>query len=283
MNLFATSGEPEEPGPKFVKAGPNGFALERVLVKDGKRVERGDDLAPAQGALEPLLRAEPERESGVRLGAVEVGREDEVSAEQEREGLHGPAGFIDLTEELAAIREETKLEAMAVIGFIRRERVERWRIQNSYYLGGGAPDGPLSPPRVIALLRAAMVHEERVAVVKWTKRTRQFLGIVTPGPRDSVVVLEMTWAAEVREPGPRMLTHKQEELSEDEVRAARELLRVMGAAAAIVDEAMDDRVRLERALEARALSGRARGFRPPVRQKAPAAENALELLRRSRG
>ena len=118
-------------------------------------------------------------------------------APKARKGLRLPdGGFKDLTDEIDAIAERTKLEEMRVSDFIRTEQVQRGRVLGSYYV---APDGP-GAAKVIRLLHEAMRETKRVAVVRFTKRSRQSLAVLIPlAESKALEVIELAWSEDLRE------------------------------------------------------------------------------------
>lgn len=287
--LYKTTGDPETP--EFVKAGPHGGELERGPVKDGKRLpgsvaqemrrapaartgEVADDAIPMEAPLAVSTEEEP-----VSVGILERGYDEEVPEDQVRRGVRLEDGrFVDLTEQLEAVAEKTRLDEMEIIGFVRREQVPRSRITGSYYLGG---DGP-GAPKVLALLLETMKVVGRVAVIKWTKTSRQALGVIVPGRHSgALIVLELVWASCFRQPGPRCLTHLQAPVAAGELAAAIELATAMADAAAVLDEQEDDRVRLLNELAERARLGEVTDFKVPETPEPQEDADLVDLLRAS--
>ncbi len=166
-----------------------------------------------------------------------------VAPDEVRRGIVRPEGFVDLTEALAEIDERTKLEEMRVVGFVDYRHVPAERIVGSYWLGAGGPGAP----RVLALLRAAMLGAGRVAIVKWTKRTRQALGILRPRG-DALLVLELAFADDRVEPPPAATTFSAAKVVEAEVTAAQRLIHALAATRETLDDLRDDRDVLREAL-----------------------------------
>lgn len=302
VGLIKTTGKGED-APEFVKAGPHGKPLERAAVKDGKRMklektEAGEKVDGVLGALTssveriqgkpgtvqedkddplsvPAMAKLPPVENPpqeVEVGIVEVGYDEELREEDVRRGFVVPGEdgprFYDVTEQLASIAEETKTEELRIAGFIRRERVPRIMVQGSYYLAAAGPGAP----KVLRLLWLAMRDEGRAAVVKWTKRTRQALGVLTPAKDGSLVVLELAWPDELREPGERARFHINAEVTPGELAAARDLMRATAKSPELIAEQSDDRVRLESELVTAALMDDLEQFLVP--EKPAVAEDA---------
>lgn len=294
--LYKTTGDPEKLAP-FEKAGPHGARLERVPVTRkpdedlGRRLQGGvpnppaaevkDDPTEASLHGSPSLSA-PLPTSTLGVGTCEVGHDAELDSADVREGLFVPTDdggerFVDLSEQLDAIREETQLDQMEVIAFIRRDQIQRFRIQGSYYLGA---DGP-GASKVLALLDQAIHRLNRVPVVKWTKTSRQALGVITPGKRGTLDVIELAWAAQVRKPEEKQLTHRAVEVTEDEVAAACALAAALADESAVLNEQEDDRVRLERELRALVAEGKLEQFETPEHEEPPVEASLADVLRAS--
>lgn len=269
--LLKTTGDPVKL-PEFVRAGPSGGALrkESRLVYEAQ-VPKTDPLA---------ISAESDAETGAwaevtdafqagegfipaeyRDVLVEEGSNAEVREDEVRRGIRDDSGvFIDLTEHLARIDEETKLQEMEVAAFIRVEQVPRERVTGSYYLASSDGTGA----KVLRLVYEAMRKSRRVAVVRWTKRTRQALGVIVPhAASGALLVLELSWEAQWRTPPPRALSHLMPvaDVSPSEIEAAVSLVDALADSRAALDEMEDDAVRLRTELvdEAREL-GATPGF-----------------------
>lgn len=175
-----------------------------------------------------------------------------------RRGLIIGSRFVDLTDALDDIDARTKLEEMRIVTFIDYRHVPRERVVGSYYLAAHGPGAP----RVLALLREAMRASGRVAIVKWTKRTRQALGAITPGKNGTLLVMELAFAEQELEPPVRALAHRAVEVTPEELAAAQALIEQMGGTRATIDALRDDRDVLRQRLIAsvHARSRRKEGF-----------------------
>lgn len=304
-----------EPGKlkDYAVAGPNGRALRRIDRAEAAPEEEsaGGDvpvkaapLATSELEARPVPVEDPGPEAPKNVGwesAVldkrpsEPGRfrsvlietpgegetEDampEVTPEMMRRGLRLADGkFIDLTDQLTAIEQRTKLERMEVVATIDVGQVPRDAIVGSYYLSSDAgKQGPQDGPRVLRLLFESMRRVRRVCVVTWTARSRQKLGIIAPNPKRSnaIEVLSLAWAEDIRQPGDRQLAHMQAEVFEQEVDAFAELLLALHETKAEGLDSMRDEARsLREELEARALADDVEEFAVV----APVAEEAVSL------
>lgn len=289
--LYKTDGKDADL-PEFETAGPHGGALRLKEVPVEARPEEvpvGDPLAPIETeTLDPVMsaiEAEAVPDAYVNFGTEEVtvpattrsilveeGHGDaEVLPEDRRKGLRLEDGFVDLTDQLRSIENRTKLEEMRVVSFIRVEQVPRDRILGSYWI---APEEGAG--RALRLLFEAMRFQRRVAVVKWTKRTRQSLGVVVPHRSGALQVLQVNWAEAYLQPDAKVLSIQQAAVREEEVRAAAELVRAMSDSKASLDEQEDDAVRLRRELVAEVEAGK----RPdPMPSRPVPADPDLDLKR----
>jgi DNA end-binding protein Ku len=160
--------------------------------------------------------------------------------------------FVDLTEQIEAIEARTKLDEMRVIRFMDAGQIQRERVVASYYIG--AADN--AAPRPLRMLYEAMRAKRRVAIVKLTKRSRQTLGVITAHGRTKTLVLnEMIWMEDFREPPPKALAIREAVVTEREVRACCKLIEAMSDTREALDELRDDAIALREELRARAEAG----------------------------
>jgi hypothetical protein len=124
--------------------------------------------------------------------------EVEAPRPEKRKGLTIDDRWLDLTENLDAITDATRLEEMRVIGFVPSPSVPRVLVTGSYYLGSGGPGAP----KVLRALEEGMRAHHAVAVVKWTKTSRQALGVIVASKK-AMYVLELAWAGDLLPAGPR--------------------------------------------------------------------------------
>jgi Ku protein len=277
ISLYKTT--TSEKDPRWDTAGPNGGVLRQEAVGVAETaVGQADDSPLGESPEEAFARATEQPEATVARKLFEEGTGLQVEPEEVRRGIRREDGsFVDLTDGLEQITERTRLEEMRVADFIRVEEVRRERVTGSYYL---APDGP-GAPKVVRLLFEAMRHTRRVAVVKWTKRSRQSLGVIVPDPSTkSLMVVEMCWAEDVREVPEKVLAPAQAEVSAEEIAVAVQLVQAMvSTRARSLDVQTDDARALRRELIARAEAGE--HFEVAPRPEAPPEADVVEMLRAS--
>lgn len=173
-----------------------------------------------------------------------------------RKGIRKADGtFVDLTDAIAEITEKVTLEEMRVVSFIDSRHVPRERILSAYYLAGDAKGEGVPPTRLLATLMRAMRAKQRVAVVRFSKRVGQTLGILTPRRDGSILLLELAYAAQERQPNPTCLAANQVEPREGDVVAAIELIEAMAGKRESLDSIRDPRLTMEMELIARAEAG----------------------------
>jgi hypothetical protein len=156
--------------------------------------------------------------------------------------------WVDLTDRLAKIDERTRIDGMEVVATIPSPSVPRHRVRDSYWIGL-APDAA-GTPKVLALLWAALRKQQRAAVVKWTKRTNQALGIIE-------------WSANMRKPGPRATAPLTVETSIAEQAAALALVEALAEPSAFLDSVRDERTAKRAELLEAARAGTLEAFEPP--------------------
>lgn len=261
VGLYKTSGKGPE-APEFERVGPNARPLH--TSPDAARaafVESEPEASDPVGVDEPAPTNTGSGPTGAAAGKRHWYEEGEepvaVTDDEVRRGVRDAEGnFVDLTEQLDRIGEESSLEALEISAFIRRERVPRERVVGSYYLAAGvAGDGQQPAAPLLRLLYEAMKDRGRVAVVRWTKRKGQSLGILTPLGDGALVVLEMQWADRMRTPNAKCLSHMRAAVTSTEVERAGELIEALSESRQSLDDLEDPREMMERDLSAAARSG----------------------------
>lgn len=277
VKLYKTTGKGEK-DPTFTTAGPNGYPLrveqraQEAAVEDTEKADPlgledgGDDgtvVPPAAPAVEedPSSEGVPPADSSLVVSSapgtfksvmVEEETGVEVEPEDVRRGVRRDDGtFVDLTGRLTAIDEETKLDRIQVLDFIRRERVPRERVVGSYYLAADSK----SSPRVLRVLFEGMKRSERVAIVRWTKMKGQSIGLLVPHGSGALVVLECVFADAARKPNAACLAHMRAAVTETQVDRAVELIESMNAPPSALDGYFDRRAQLQRELAEKAEEG----------------------------
>lgn len=280
IKLYKATGK-EEKGVSFVTAGPNGKPLrmeKRAVEADvdaadptdvfGLSEDGVDDGTVVPAAVPVVEDPGPEEIPPIESSAVGSGSAiesapgefkaimveeetgEEVEPEDVRRGVRLDDGtFVDLTDQLAAIDEQSKLDRLEVLDFIRRERVPRERVVGAYYLAAGDKGNPM---RVLRILYEAMKRTERVAIIRWTKMKGQSLGILIPHGSGALVVLEVAFADAARKPNSACLAHMRAEVKESQVDRAVELVESMNAPPAALDDYFDRRAQLQRDLAQKA-------------------------------
>jgi non-homologous end joining protein Ku len=255
---------------------PHGAAAEDALGSEG---EMGVQSPPAAEGGAPMGGAVP--------GASSSAPSDEEEKEEEpvkpRKGIRKDDGaFVDLTDQIEAISEETTLERAEVISFIDQRHIPRERITAAYYLAGGDGEG-LPPTRVLAIVTAAMRETGKVAVVRFTKRKGQTLGILTRRRDGALILLEVVFSAQVREPNARCLAHVHVGVRPEEMAAAAELIEAMSGRRESLDSIRDRQVVLTEELVTRAEHGELDEYEPliPDTEMDAQTEQLGDLLRRA--
>lgn len=271
VGLFKTTGDPKQR--KYETAGPHGGALRRKVDAvpdpeptpiDAFGVQPGE-AEKAEPASEPVAVADL---------LYEEGHEDEpITPDEVRRGIRREDGtFVDLTEQLAKAEEDSRLERMEVVAFLSARQVPRERVLSTYYLGSTNEDkDPTTTGRVLRILYEALRAKRRAAVVRFTKRKGQTLGVVVPyGRQGALLLLELAFAEHFRTPNKRCLAHMSAHVTEGEVARAVELVEAMAGRRNDLDDIRDRRAALEAELVARAEAGELDAYEPV--EEAPEAE-----------
>jgi len=206
----------------------------------GAVVENEEASAVVDAIQDRAVPPEPERsEEDLKLEAI--------LTRKRKRGLQLEDRFVDLDDALAAVDRQTESNEVRIVGFVRVEKVPRVRIKGGYYVGSGGPGAP----QLLRALGTAMKATGRVAVVKWTKRTRQALGVMVAMPNQepwggTLLVLELSWAEDLRLPNESCRAHMAEEYRPDPATldAAVNLVAAMSDAVSSLDEYHDDKRRM---------------------------------------
>jgi hypothetical protein len=260
-----------------------GVALEVVLVKasrkpreaqhDVRRVveavhDRG--AAPAHGVLwpcpldddlggveelEPGDVAENPAENPAEISAVKAERVErgvwrEVPGDVDGEPVKE---WVDLTDRLAAIDAVHVLDGLTVAHTQRSPSIPRSLVRDHYYVAPAGRDAR----KGLALLALALRREDLVAVVRWTKRTAQALGVLVPTGRGDALalsLLELEWPANLRAVPDRARLSEAWTTDDGVDSAAELLLAVVGKPSALA-ELRDTRAEARAELLAAARAG----------------------------
>lgn len=277
IGLFGTEAKPGKEE-KFDTAGPSGGVL---------RYEQRGHAAPVEEAREEpeqvpvgvdALTGDPGPEEGARgtgvheaLAAafggsevtrvdgefvqvlIEAGTEQVVLPEDVRRGVRLDDGrFIDVTDQLDAITERTKLDRIEVVRCIDATRVTRERVTGAYYIG--AQDAEAQP--ILRLLYEALRARREAAVVKYTTKSRQHLGVIVPHAKTgTLMLLSLIFAEDFREAPAKATAIKGVAVSQAHVDVMTQILAAMHGTVDVFDELRDDAIALREELKTRALAG----------------------------
>lgn len=292
IGLFSTTAKPGKLT-EFSTAGPSGGVLETEVAAAVKPLSsdepipeshaKGDPLGEDPGSEAPSLgEALMEEEDARRATAtvpgdfkrylIENGTGERVEPDRVRRGVRLEGGeFIDCTAQLAQIEEETKLEQMAVVEFIDVGVVERARIEASHYVGAAAPEAA----KPLKLIYEALRINRRAAVVRWSSRSRQSLGVlVAHGNSGCLVLLKLAWAEDWREPPAKAMSVNRTQVTVDEIAMASRLVTAMsGRGSATLDALRDEAIVRREELYAAALAGE---VQPVEQTPAPVEDAAID-------
>lgn len=300
VGLLKMTDEPAEA--KYVTAGPNGHPLhtETRLFKPG--TDEVVEMEPVRQELppeppvddpEPKPMDPTDPEAAQKAFAAAAGLDEleqrQVLVEDEtnvyvpkgdvRRGILASDGsFVDLTAGLAEIDEATKLDEMGVVAFMDIGQVPRELVRGSSYLCADSPDAT----RALGILHAGMRETRRAAVVKWTKRSKQALGvIVADGRTGALVALEMAWPNHVRaaESDQRILAHAGYQQRPEMVATCVDLIGAMSVTReGSFERQRDDRELLRAELLERVAAGEGEEFSVPARPQSQQQDASVEDL-----
>jgi non-homologous end joining protein Ku len=195
--------------------------------------------------------------------------------------------FVDLTARLAEIDARTRVEGMEVLATIASSSVPRTRVRDAHWIG--LAPGSSSGAKVLAILWRALRQEDAAAVVRWTKRTKQAVGIIVAigrlGQGAALCLLELEWAANLRAPGPRACAPLDVEVSDREMAAAVRLVDAIGKPASFVDGLHDERAVKRAELLGAARDGTLDRYTPPAEpvERVAGVDVADALVRARKG
>jgi DNA end-binding protein Ku len=119
----------------------------------------------------------------------EVEYKDIVKGYQFRKG-----DYIVVTDEDFKRASPRKTQTIEIVAFIKETEVDAKLLEKPYFL-----EPVKGAARAYALLREALRRTEKVAVAKYVLRTRERMCLLRPED-DMIVLLQMRWAEEVRNP-----------------------------------------------------------------------------------
>lgn len=240
----ATDPGPEQGSPLFPDlAAPAG----KLAAVPDPTPDPGPEPTPEPEA--PPIEAEP----GVyRTVLIEEGTGIEVEPGDVRRGIRDEDGeFIDLTKHLDSIDEDCKLDRFEVLRFVDRRSLPRERVIGSYYL---AADDETAA-RLLRVLEESIKAKDRMALVRWTKQKGHCLGFLSTHRTGALLVSEVVFAEQAREPNAKCLAHRKASVSEAEVAYATDLVEQMAGARLDVDALVEPRRAAEAELLEKARAG----------------------------
>lgn len=183
--------------------------------------------------------------------------------------------WVDLTDELAEIDKRTVIEGMTIVDTLDLTTIDGDRIRDAHYISAAADGAAM----FLAHLWTGLRRSRTAALVKWTKRKNQALGVIVAqggygGEEPHLVLRELEWAAAMREiPERARLTTALSFIPDAGAAAAVDAMRALRKPPSILDDIADDRqaqrVELLEATRARTQ------WKPPEREAVPVAVDAL--------
>jgi hypothetical protein len=275
-------------------------------VETGERITTAREVA--NGAESPLPPVAPTTYKGDPLADFPRGGDFRVSDDELRaQGGHGdsPAAmeytppdtvnqqgvtladgtWLDLTAELKAIDERTKLDGIEVIHCIHSSSVPRDRIRGAHYLGGADPKSykvlrllweGLREHDAAALVvypgtgNGAAVHKLGIVVARGRQHAPERGGYAFPNlPR--LILLECEWSENMRRPPARVTAPHEVEVSGRERQAAQTLVGALMASASVIDTLRDERLAKRAELLQKAREGKLESYEAPAEVERPEA------------
>lgn len=148
-----------------------------------------------------------------------------------------------LTDDDLADLPSAASRVIEVVEFIPADVIQPIMIDRSFYIGPGDSGASIKP---YALLARTLAASNRVAVVKFTMRSKSRLAVLRVTGKNEILVLHaLRWPDEVREPelpglDTAVLDRKRNELTDAEVGMAGQLVDSMSRDASNLDGYQDD-------------------------------------------
>jgi non-homologous end joining protein Ku len=158
---------------------------------------------------------------------------------------------------------------MDIVKCIDSTRIRRQRVVGAYFVGGQ----DAKSKAVLKLLHTTLRRRREVAVVKYTTRSRQQLGVIEADHRTgTLMLLSLVWSEDWRE-APAKAQLAEVEVPEGQVEKMGALLGALHGHVDVLDTLRDDAIALREELLARALAGEMADVIEPL----PAAEPEVDL------
>lgn len=242
------------------------------------RQRAGDELAAAIAG-EPPAAPEPEPEVPAELVPVAKAEVKHLHGVWREEEGQEPV-WVDLTDELADIDLRTRVDGQEVAACIAQSSIPAGRVRDSWYV---APAGK-GAPKVLALLWSALRKHRVGALVRWTKRTNQALGVVVARGTEKkphLELMELTFSAHVKPLPDRCDLGAALAATTDVERAAAErLVAAYREKPSVVDVLRDERSAQRAEVLQAAREGRELPAAPAARELPADAYALAELLAR---
>lgn len=155
-------------------------------------------------------------------------------------GVTGPDGWVNLTESLENIDARTQIDGMTIECTIPLSHLPRTWMRDAYFVAPTNPEGSL----FLAHLWHGLMPTTSAALVRWTKKTSQYLGaIIARGQatgNPTLVLVELEWAANMR-PAPERAKLEVNRVPESGKEKAREAMLALRESATVVHTLRDER------------------------------------------
>jgi hypothetical protein len=205
--------------------------------------------APAQADVDPF--AQEEQPPPVELATAPA---TTVVEERIEWGVWHAESWVDLTEQLKAIDINTKIDGMNIEATVSLAHVPRELVRDAHYV---LPRDQ-SSHKFVCMVYVGLKRTGKAAVVRWTKRTNQALGVVVARGNENnahLVVLELAWQETLRALPPAGLLDL-DVLSEGQMAAAGRAMERLVRPASYIEGLHDTRNEQRAKLLERARAGK---------------------------
>jgi non-homologous end joining protein Ku len=287
IGLMKAIGDPPGKQTWEKKERPDPAAEQRQeAIETAKKLLQPSEEAKADplggGKLTEAPPRSPEEEAAeekVLDSLVKLNAEALAAAKPMKGVLKDDGEFVDLTDQIEEIGERSKLEQAEIVTFLDRSHVPRERIISSYYVAAGNVDpdaGELPADKFLRNLQVSLHRSKKVAVVRFSKKKGQTVGILTVTRVGALLLHELCFAEQWKAPGAKALTFTHLDASEKAVEPTMELIEAMAGRREDLDDIHDLRAQMEAELAEKAKAGEMDEY--TLDQPDPAQDPDIERL-----
>lgn len=180
-------------------------------------------------------------------------------------GVDTDSGFVAISDtQLASIDAEVAIEGVEVLTTVERAEIPVERVRGFYYLQAPADGASHHAYRVVFEALCAQPQQGQgkrpkaplSLLVRYQSGTRIKVGVVySDADRGCLVLIDLNYGADVREPDKDVLAPQRAEVDPQEVALARQVIEGLSDPAVSFDTPVDEAIEIKRALVEAVASG----------------------------